>query len=74
MNRKNEPHDYGVYITEAQRQIKELEKACLKSCVEDAIEGYDAAYNAAANLSISVRMVLEWAAGKATALRMTERR
>jgi len=74
MKHKNEPHDYGVYIVEAQRQLKELEKSCIKSCVDDAIEGYDEVYNAAAGLSMSIRMVLEWAAGKATALRMTERR
>lgn len=67
------PHDYGIYIAEARRQLKELEEACLKSCVADAIEGYDDAYSRAAALSLSVRMVLEWAAGKATAVRMSTR-
>lgn len=71
--RYENPHDYAIYIAEARRSLKQLEEACLKACVDDAIEGYDAAYNSAASLSMSVRMVLEWAAGKATALRMSTR-
>lgn len=71
--RYENPHDYSLYIAEARRNLKHLEEICLKACVEDSIEGYEAVYTNAASLSMSVRMVLEWAGGKASALRMSTR-
>ena len=66
--------DYSVHITEAQRKLRALEDACLKACVDDSVEGYEKVYSLAADSNVAIRMVLEWAGGKASALRMTERR